>query len=486
MSAIGDTLAVRRRLDSWKEIALFFGRDERTVKRWEKERGLPVYRVPGSARGGVFAYVDELNGWLQGTAVEEPTPDVETESSKTPIWKSSSVPSFLEPDHKVISPSGQGDAGSKSRSRIPSVPYLVVLVALSVATLAYGAWSLKSHRSTTAKTTIAVSHVPNPEAQELYLKGRYHWNKRTPEDLNQAVDLFTQAIVRDPGYAEAYVGLADSYNLLREYGAMRSEDAFSRAIAAANKAIELNPNLADAHASLAFCLFWSEADIPNADLHFRRAIELDPSNARAHHWYATYLNEIGESAQALVEIEKARKLDPSSNAILADKALILCMNGNSAEGMSILKQLKETEPGFSSAPRYLSAIYFNHRDIPAYLREAKIGARLDHDVLAQAEISAEAKAFANNGIRGLLEERLKLHKNRMERDLASDFDLASDYALLGEKPEALHYLQLACEKREYGVSTLAVNPVLSNLHGDPAFEGLLASLHIPQFATPSH
>ena len=115
MSAIGDTLGVRRRLDSWKEIALFFGRDERTVKRWEKERGLPVYRVPGSARGGVFAYVDELNGWLQGTAVEEPTPAVETESSKTPAWESSSVLPFSKTDDKLSLSSGNGSVGSKSR-----------------------------------------------------------------------------------------------------------------------------------------------------------------------------------------------------------------------------------------------------------------------------------------------------------------------------------------------------------------------------------
>ena len=95
------------------------------------------------------------------------------------------------------------------------------------------------------------------------------------------------------------------------------------------------------------------------------------------------------------------------------------------------------------------------------------------------------KAFANNGIRGLLQERLKLHKNRMERDLASDFDLASDYAMLDEKPEALHYLRLACAKREFGVSTLAVNPELANLHGDPALEASWP-VSYSQLATPSH
>ncbi len=477
MSAMGDTLGARRRLDSWKEIALFFGRDERTVKRWEKERGLPVYRVPGSARGGVFAYVDELNGWLQGTAENAPSSVIEHEPAKILAWESAVAPEPSKADN-----TGKAELSRVTNSLRPKSRWLTwSLVALVIAT-AYGTWVFVRRPYATPKTISILTRVPNPEAQELYLKGRYHWNKRTPEDLNQAVDLFTQAIVRDPGYAEAYAGLADSYSLLREYGAMRSEDAFSRAIAAAGKAIELNPNLADAHASLAFCLFWGNVDVPSADLHFRRAIELDPANSRAHHWYATFLNEIGESAQALREIEKARQLDPSSTPILADNALILFMSGNTQEGMRILKQIETAEPGFSSAPRYLSTIYFNRRDIPAYLREASIGAHLDHDTVAQNEILAEAKAFAGSGIRGLLKERLKLDKILIDRDLANDFTLATDYALLDEKPEAIHYLQLAYVKREYGVSTLAVNPQLNTLRGEPAFEGLLATLHIPQVA----
>jgi tetratricopeptide (TPR) repeat protein len=479
MSAIGDTLGARRRLDSWKEIALFFGRDERTVKRWEKERGLPVYRVPGSTRGGVFAYADELDRWLQGSAVDEAPSAVEQETTKVLTWESS-LPR-VEPSN--VHDTGKAQSLSAAANSVRPKPRWLVwsFVALIIAT-ASGAWILVRRPFASPKTVSFITRLPNPAAQELYLKGRYHWNKRTPEDLNQAVDLFTQAIVRDPGYAEAYAGLADSYNLLREFSAMRSEDAFSRAIAAASKAIELNPNLADAHASLAFCLFWGNVDVPSADLHFRRAIELDPSNSRAHHWYGTFLNEIGASAQALGEIEKARQLDPSSTPILADNALILFMNGNTQEGVRILKQIETAEPGFSSAPRYLSAIYFNRGDIPAYLREAKIGARLDHDALAQTEISAEAKAFAGAGLHGLFDERLKLDKNLMERDLANDFNLAMDYALLDEKSEAIHYLQLAYAKREYGVSTIAVNPALKNLHGDPEFESLLATLHLPQVA----
>ena len=162
----------------------------------------------------------------------------------------------------------------------------------------------------------AAPHVPAAEAQDLYLKGRYYFEKRTPADLNQAVDFFTQAIVHDPGYAAPYVGLADSYNLLREYSAMLPEEAFPRALAAASKAVELDPNSAEAHNSLAFASYWGFFDAATADREFKRAIELDATLPRAHHWYATFLVAIQRNQEALVEIERARRLDPSSHPSL--------------------------------------------------------------------------------------------------------------------------------------------------------------------------
>ena len=115
----------------------------------------------------------------------------------------------------------------------------------------------------------------SPEAEELYLKGRYFWNKRTPEDLNKALDLFTQAIVRDPGYAQAYVGLADCYNLLREYSVMPPNEAYPRALAAAKKAVELDDNSAEAHNSLAFATFYWTWDAATAEREFKRAIAVE-------------------------------------------------------------------------------------------------------------------------------------------------------------------------------------------------------------------
>jgi DNA-binding winged helix-turn-helix (wHTH) protein len=136
---------------------------------------------------------------------------------------------------------------------------------------------------TSAAATPSV-HTPSPEVEELYLKGRYYWNKRTPEALNQAVDYFSQAILRDPNFAKAYVGLADSYNLLREFASMPESEAYGRAFAAASKAAELDPSSAEAHASLGFIYFWSKRDLDASSREFERAIALNPNYVDAYHW----------------------------------------------------------------------------------------------------------------------------------------------------------------------------------------------------------
>ena len=163
----------------------------------------------------------------------------------------------------------------------------LVLIAVSFLFFSFG------HREPRFKNALAAPHVADAESQDLYLKGRYYFEKRTPEDLNNAVDFFTQAIVHDPAYAAPYVGLADTYNLLREYSAMPPQEAYPRARAAASKAVQLDPNSAEAHNSLAFATFWGFFDAATADREFKRAIELDPTLSRAHHWYATFLIEIG-------------------------------------------------------------------------------------------------------------------------------------------------------------------------------------------------
>ena len=252
--------------------------------------------------------------------------------------------------------------------------------------------------------------APDPAAQALYLKGRYFWNRRTPADLTKALDFFTQAIVRDPNYAQSYVGLADCYNLLREFAAMPSEEAFPRALAAAKKAVELDDSSAEAHASLAFVMFYWNWDIAGAEREFRRAIELNPSYVAAHHWYATYLMVLGRLPEALKEIERAQELDPASTAILADKALVLFHMDRTEEATALLKQIEASQPAFFSTHKYLSYIYLSKRDYPNYLAEAAEAARLSQDKQELAIVRSAEQGFKTGGEREMLENILQVQK----------------------------------------------------------------------------
>jgi DNA-binding winged helix-turn-helix (wHTH) protein/Tfp pilus assembly protein PilF len=288
-------------------------------------------------------------------------------------------------------------------------------------------------------------HAANHEAEEFYLKGRYYWEKRTPESLNKAVDLFTQAIVHDPGYAQAYVGLADCYNLMREYTVMPSSEAYPRALAAAKKAVELDDKSSEAHASLAFVSFYGMWDSTAAEREFRRAIELNPRNPAAHHWYATYLLCLRRYSESLTEIERAQALDPASKSVLADKGSILFRADRQREATALLRQMEETEPDFISPHRYLKDIYLLTADYPHYLAEAKSEAVLMHDASAIALADATEKGFAHGGGRGLLEALRRQQTTRYDRGQFSPYYLAETYSVLSRKQEALQYLKAAYE-----------------------------------------
>src|SRR5579871_906691 len=344
MASNRDPLAAER-LDSWKEIAVFFGRAERTVKRWETERGLPVHRVPGSGRAAVFAYSHELSEWLKGRSAE---------------LDSSDLPSTGQQESER-SPAGPTETPVQKRADFRAVASWLVpfgLVVVLTFLFSFG------HRGLTFKA-VAARHIPNPEAQELYLKGRYYWDRRTPDDLNKAVDYFTQAIVKDPSDAQAYVGLADCYNLLREFGTMASTEAYPRALAAAQRAVELDDTSAEAHSSLGFVTFWWSWQGATAEREFKRALELNPDLVRGHHWYATYLLAVHRYPEAVDQIEQAQRLEPSSTAILADKGFLLWTAGRRNEGIALLKQLETTEPSLSSTHNYLGKIYWDGKDYPA-------------------------------------------------------------------------------------------------------------------------
>ncbi len=454
-----------KRLDSWKEIAAFFGRAERTVKRWETERGLPVHRVPGSGRSSVFAYSEELADWLKGSGQELETD--ETASAAESTADAAVVEAAPAPIEPGLSPAALNPPGLNP-ARVVAWVLPLVLVGGLVVIFSVG------HRPARFKA-LASRHAPNPEAQDLYLKGRYYWERRTPEDLNKAIDYFTQAIVKDPSDAQAYVGLADCYNLLREFGAMSPTEAYPRALAAAQRAVELDDTSAEAHNSLAFATFWWSWHAATAEREFKRALELDPNFVRGHHWYATYLLALHRFPEALDQIEQARRLDPSSTAILADKGYMLWWAGRQSEGLALLQQLETTQPSLSSTHYYLGYIYWEQRkDYAKALTEWRRLAELRNDATGLAIADAREKGFAANGLKGLWESELPVEKEMVDRGTGSAYELAATCAALGRKQDALNYLQMAFDRRE--ASMLTGDPAIPSLRDEPEYGKLQAQL----------
>jgi len=381
---------------------------------------------------------------------------------------------------------------AEERSTTPAVPRSLKLVYLiPVLTLLLVAWSLRSDfHSARANSPLPGSrtrlHPANQEAKDLYLQGRYYWNKRTPDDLNRAVDRFMQAIVHDPGYSDAYVGLADCYNLMREYTDMPGREAFPRALAAAKKAVELDDNSSQAHASLAFSSFWGAWDAATADREFRRSIELDPNNSRAHHWYATFLEEMRLFPASLSEIERAQALDPTSRSIVADRATILTNMGRSKEAIETLKQIEKAEPEFVSPHRYLKLTYLDIGDYPDYLVEYRKEAGLMHDSATLRVVDAAEKGYASGGAHVMFENILREQKRFLAQNgKISSYTLAQTCARAGDRAQAISYLKTAFETRDEFIPEIRIDHAFDSMRDDPVIQQMVGQLGLPSSDTAS-
>jgi serine/threonine-protein kinase len=251
-------------------------------------------------------------------------------------------------------------------------------------------------------------------------------------------------------------------------------------LSAAQKAVELDDKSSEAHASVAFASFWGKWDFATADREFQRAIELDPDNAVAHHWYATYLAMLRRAPEALTEIDRAQALDPASTSILADKGDILLLAGRTEESLTLLKQMEATEPKFISAPRYLKYAYYAKADYPNYLSEWRKEALLMQDAPSLALVTAAEKGFAAAGIKGMLTNTLQLQKKLYVKNQISPYGVARTCAELGEQQQALHYLNLAYEQHDDSLIALADDWAFHKMRDDAGYRELLARMNFPQ------
>ena len=312
----------------------------------------------------------------------------------------------------------------------------------------------------------------NPEAYELYLRGRFFWNKRTGADLGKAIEYFNQATTKDPGYALAYAGLADAYVLLSGFGAASPKDSFPQAKAAAEKALELDNTLGEAHASRALALFAYDFNFAEANREFRRAIELNPNYATAHQWYGeSGLTPLGQFDEAIAEIKRALKLDPLSVIINADLGTILFTARRYDDAIAQLRKTLEMDPTFYYAHYNLGEALEMKGRVPEAIAEYEKAIALDDDPLPRALLGRlYAKIDRKDEARQILQRLRDSAKQRYITPYLS----AMIHIGLGEKDQAIDFLEKTYEDRDgYSIGFIKVDRDLDPLRGDPRFEALV-------------
>jgi TolB-like protein/DNA-binding winged helix-turn-helix (wHTH) protein/Flp pilus assembly protein TadD len=320
--------------------------------------------------------------------------------------------------------------------------------------------------------------VVNPQAYESYLKGRYFWNKRTADGLKVALAYFNQAIDEDPKYAEAYSGLADTYALLGDwqYAVMTPREALPKAKAAAIKALELDSALGEAHNSLAFCLDGFDWDFPSAGKEFRRAIELNPGYATAHHWYAWHLSLLGHYHEAIAEMKKAENLDPLSLVINADLAELLVIGHSYDESILQSRKTIEMDPNFGLAHNHLAQAYLQKHLNDEAVAELQKAVQLSGG--SPTCIANLARAYVASDNRSDAAKLLSDLKKRSSPVSSHASEIAVIYAALGDTDQAMHWLEKGYEER-FNPGVL-LRPGFDPLRSDPRFQDLVRRIGLPR------
>ncbi|HSE97144.1 MAG TPA: tetratricopeptide repeat protein, partial [Blastocatellia bacterium] len=320
------------------------------------------------------------------------------------------------------------------------------------------------------KKQLRKRHTDNTEAYQLYLKGRFCWNKRTIEALKQGIEYFERAISTDPNYALSYTGLADSYNILASYSALAPNEAFPVAKSAALKALELDDKLAEAHTSLAFVRLGYDWDWAESEREFRQAIELNPGYPTGHLWYALMLASQGRFEEAMREIRQAESLDPFSLPIVTNVGWILHLARRYDEAVTQYHKVLDMDSNFVLARRRLGQVYKQKLMFDEAIEVLQSTLPLsDEDTETVASLGhAYALSGRTEEARRVLDAMMALSSQRY----IPAYFISSIYMGLGEKDRAFEWLEKACEERYGFLAYLNVEPSFDCLRFDPRFVAL--------------
>jgi TolB-like protein/DNA-binding winged helix-turn-helix (wHTH) protein len=316
----------------------------------------------------------------------------------------------------------------------------------------------------------------DPEAYEAYLKGRYFWNKRTPDGLNKSIEYFGQAISKAPSFAEAYAGLADTYSLLGS-DVLPADVANSKARANASKAIELDPNIAEGHAALALVEFYYDWNWKQSEEEFRRAIDLNPNYATAHQWYSHYLTAMLRFPEAVEQAEAAQQIDPLSLAINTTLASRYRHAGRTDDAMRLDQRTLEMDPNFISAHVSLAAVYEDQRAWSQALDEYKKVISISPN--DPAALAGAGFVYAQLGQKEEARKVIAQLTEAAKKHYVSSFEMASIFAGLDDATSAMLWLEKAYQQRESQLPFLSSDGHFNSLHQDPRFQNLVRRLNLP-------
>ncbi|HSL56057.1 MAG TPA: protein kinase [Pyrinomonadaceae bacterium] len=333
---------------------------------------------------------------------------------------------------------------------------------------------LRSRADNMDHAQLTRNYSPDSEAYRLYLQGRYNWNKRTVEGLQNGIDYFGKAIQRDQDYALAYAGLADCYLLLNVYNVASADESFPKAEAASRKALSINESLAEAHTALGFVTYRYHLKWAEAEEHFKKAIALNPNYATAHQWYASYLAASGRLNEAVVEAKTAHELEPFSLTIYSDYIRGLYYAGRLDEARKESLKLIETDPGFVRAHYELGLVLEAEGKLDEAINEFKLALKQSPDNVTA--LTALGHTQARAGKRAEAEKVIARLQELAKRQYVSPFQTAVVYAGMDERKLALDWLEKSRDERFNWLPFIKVDPVFKNLRDEARFVELAKSL----------
>jgi eukaryotic-like serine/threonine-protein kinase len=343
------------------------------------------------------------------------------------------------------------------------------------------AGKLRSKLSTSEKQQVAKQGTQNPEAYDLYSKGRYYWKRQTPSDIATAISYFNQAITKDPDYALAYSGLADAYNALPNLGWSSPSEDFPKANAAARKALELDASMARPHAVLGNNEMEYDWDFAGGEAEYKKAFELDPNDAAGHWWYAYNIAMIGGREQeALAEINRAHQLDPLSLVISVTAGYVPIFARQYEEAIVACKKVAKENPTFALAHSCLRDAYWGKGMYPQVIEEAKAFGQLSGDRDESEFASALEQGFRSAGWKSALAKGIEIRQAQRKTGYASAYGIASMYAELGEKDRAFRWFDTAYQERDLSLLGLKTDFSLDPIRSDPRFSELVRKVGLPQ------